>query len=280
MDWKAPPADGSKMWLNKSLELAIQFLCNWRCTACDAFSQFPTVSFIRKGTMTLDQLQHFADEMRAANAYFGRIRIMGGEPTIFPKIEDAVRLLHEQLVVPGYIGRLEMITNGSNPDKAKALKPWIEKIRVSDENDKQRSHTANLVQTPLSLGYQGEVCSSPFHCGIQLSAYGYFPCSSGSGIAKFRNDMQRWQRLTLPTCVKPCNCVRETWPDLADLCGHCYHALKPEHKIKCGTGMQPGQHAMNTPNSDAWQHLAPWLAGQQFDWPVYGAAQPAAALTS
>lgn len=273
MDWKAAPSDKSKMWINKSLELAVQFLCNWRCISCDALSQFPTISFIRKGTMTVAQIQHFIDEMYKHNAYIGRVRIIGGEPTLFPHLEQVVGMMYESLVLHGFVGQLEMVTNGSNPDKCRAVRQWV-KVRVSDEGDKQKHHVSNFVHTPLSLGYAGSVCSSPFHCGFQLCGYGYFPCSSGSGIARLRDDMMRWQRLTLPTCEKPCNAVRETWPDLVDLCGHCYHALKPEHKIKSGTGMQPGQHALNTPSKDVWGHLAPWIMGKQPTWPIYGQPEP------
>lgn len=276
MNWKAPPADPQKKWLNKSLEIQILLACNWTCTACDQFSQFSSIGWIKKGTMSLKQIEHFIGEMKSTNSYIGRIRLVGGEPSLHPKLKEIIHALHWELVVPGYIAQLEMVTNGSHPEKIESAKqsenPALPlKVRVSDENDKQRSHTANLPATPLSLGYEGKPCSAPWHCGMSLNMYGYFPCSSGAGIARLMNDMPRWQRLTLPQCVEPCKAVQETWPDLADLCGHCYHALKPEHKIKCGTGQQPGQHALNAPSPETWAQLSPWLSGQQPDWKIYGA---------
>ncbi len=271
-NWKSPPFDSSKMWLNRSLELAVQLLCDWRCCGCNSYSQFPTIGFIRKGTMTLSMIEHFIGEMKEKNAYFGRIRILGGEPTLWGPLPQAAKLLYDELVVPGHIGRLELITNGDHMDKAREVKPWIEKVRVSNESDKIKHHVASMVQTPLSLGYppsEIKPCSQPTFCGVQLSAYGYFPCSGGAGVAKLR-DMKKFQRLTLPTCKKPRNMVAETWPDLAELCGHCMHGLKDEHKIKCGTGMQPGQHALNAPSPEVWEHLGPLLAGKQLDWQLYG----------
>ncbi len=223
--------------------------------------------------MTLAMIQNFIREMHDANAYFGRIRILGGEPTMWGPLPQAAKMLYDDLVVPGYIGHLELITNGDNMEKAREVKPWVVKIRVSNEADKQKHHTASMVNTPLSMGYPPadiKPCSQPTFCGIQLSAYGYFPCSAGAGLAKLRN-LQKFQRLELPTCVKPRNVVRETWPDLSELCGHCMHALKEEHKIKCGTGMKPGQHALSAPSPEVWEHLGPLLAGKQLDWQLYGA---------
>jgi hypothetical protein len=279
-NWKAPPSDPGKMWLNRSLELCVILTCDWRCASCNAYSQFPTIGFIRKGMMSLAQIRFFIGEMQQHNAYFGRIRILGGEPCLWPFLEEGVKLLHEGLVVTGHVGRLELITNGDHMDRARAVKPWIEKVRVSDEGDKQRNHIASMAATPLTMGYEGHVCSQPGFCGIQLSALGYFPCSPGSGIAKLR-DMKQYQRLTLPTCKKPRNVVSETWPDLVRLCDHCAHALKPEHKVRSGTGVQPGQHALSAPHPEVWNQLAPHLAGKQLDWPIYGQTkQPAVAGTA
>ena len=213
--------------------------------------------------MTLPQLEYFVCEMKNRNAYIGRIRLVGGEPSIHPKLTQIVDLLHSEFV-PTFVGRLEIVTNGSHPERILPLSSYFEKIRISDERDKQKYHTSNLVHTPASLGYEGRICNAPFHCGFSLNYFGYFPCSAGAGIARMQ-DWMKWQRLELPVSVL------QTWPDLQLLCNHCYHALKPEHKIKCGTGTIDGQHALNAPGKDTWQHLAPWLQGKQADWPVYGA---------
>lgn len=275
-NWKAPPTDPEKKWLNKSLEIQVILLCNWSCTACDQLSQFSNIGFIKKGTMSLDQIQHFIDEMRVTNSYLGRIRLVGGEPSMHPKIEEICKMLHSQLVETGHVGMLDVITNGSKIDRLKAIRDTQPlKIRVSDENDKQKHHTANFVQTPASLGYEGKMCSAPWHCGMSLNNYGYFPCSSGAGIVRLMNDLEKWQRLTIPTgdvypfTGRQPGTVMRTWPALQSLCNLCYHGLKDEDKIKCGTGMLPGQHALNRPSAEAWENLAPWLSGQQPDWPVY-----------
>lgn len=266
MDWKAPPADSSKLWLNKSLEIQIILACNWSCIACDQFSQLRTVSFVRKGTMTLEQLKFFIDEMHKHNAYFGRIRLVGGEPTIAPQFANIVALLHSYLVLRGHVGALEVVTNGSKPEKIQPVRMMLDRVRPSGEAAKQRDHTANLVHSPASLGYQGKMCSAPWHCGWSLNYWGFFPCSSGAGLSRF-HDWTRWQRTSLPLGK-----TMDVWPDLQELCNHCYHGLRPEHKIKCGTGTLPGQAELNKPSAENQKLLDRWQAGALPTWPVYGAA--------
>lgn len=266
MNWKLPPSDKSKRWLNPSLELQILLACSWSCQSCDAFSQFHGISWVKKGTMTIAQIQHFIDEMKEQNAFLGRIRILGGEPTMHGKFQDIVRMLHAELVVTGHVGHLEVITNGDNPEKIEPVKHLIKKVRVSGEAAKQRSHTANLRATPRSLGYEGKRCGQPEFCGWSLSFYGYAPCSSGAGIMRLRDLMELQQRTSLPTEKG----TEKTWPELQELCNDCYHGLRDEDKVKSGTGMKPGQHALNVPSTEVWENLAPWLHGKNADWPIYG----------
>jgi hypothetical protein len=272
MNWKDPPADSGKLWLNKSIEIQVMLACNWDCPACDQFSQFPQITWVKKGTMTVAQIEYFAQEMRTTNSYFGRVRLVGGEPSLHPKLPAIVDLLN-QLVAEGHVGQLEIVTNGSHPEKIQAARGAAAlRVRTSGNSEKEKHHTANLLHTPVSLGYEGKACSAPWHCGISLNTYGYFPCSSGAGIARVE-DWMKWQRLTLPTCVKPCNAVRETWPDLESLCGHCYHALKSEDKVKCGLDA-----AKNEPGEHIKPILDEWKAGRQPTWAVYGASVPAEAV--
>ena len=261
MNWKLPKV--GKLNVNKSIEIQLMLLCNWSCQACDVFSQFPQIKWVRNATLTLGQIDKFIGEMRDHDAYIGRIRLVGGEPTLHPKFAEIVDTLYAALV-PEYIGRIEVVTNGSHLEKIAPVKSLISKVRVSNESDKQRSHVANLVTTPAEQGYEGKMCSAPWHCGFSLNYYGYFPCSSGAGIARMR-DWMAWQRLELPVAG-----IMKTWPDLQQLCNHCYHGLKPEHKVRCGTGKEPGQELLNIPSADAQAHLDPWLAGKKPDWKIYG----------
>jgi len=262
MNWKSPPEDKEKKWVSKSIELQILLACNWNCHACDQFSNMPTISWVRKATMTVEQVAKFAREMRDTNSYIGRVRILGGEPMLHPKLETMSRVL-ASLRSDGHLGQVEIITNGSHNEKIQDYKEGIiDKVRVSGQKDKEKHHTANLANTPNSLGYEGKMCSAPWHCGISLNYYGYFPCSSGAGLARLMDDMDRWQKLSLPQ-----QGVLDEWPDLQDLCNHCYHALRTEDKVRCGTDL----YELNVPNKEMWGHLGPWVNGKQpTNWKVYG----------
>lgn len=273
MGWKDPPKDPTKRWLNKSLEIQIMLACNWSCHACDQHSNFAGLSYVKKGTMTLSQIEHFIRQMKEANAYFGRIRLVGGEPSLHPKLTEIVRLLHAELV-PSHVHQLEIVTNGSHPEKLGAIRHLV-KVRVSDESDKQKHHTANLRATPNSLGYEGKRCGAPEHCGWSLSYYGFAPCSSGAGIMRLHDLMDIHRVAELPTAGVREGGTGTVWPKLQDLCNLCYHALRPEDKVKCGTGMKEGQHELNTPSEETWKALAPWLNGRAAPWEVYGQLEAA-----
>lgn len=268
MNWKDPPSDPAKNWVNRSLELQINLTCNWQCVSCDAFSQFP-ISFTKKGTMTQAQIDYFIEEMKSNNAYFGRIRILGGEPTINPLFATIVEKLYKELV-PEYIGYLEVITNGTHPEKISPVRALFNKVRVSGEKAKERAHTASLVQSPASLGYEGIICGSPWHCGMSLNYWGYYPCSGGAGVARF-HDWAMWARLQLPLSInwkypeKP-TAIRDNWQELQQLCNHCHYALKPEDKIKSGTR----DWEKNKPNEENQKLLDAWLAGKLPMWYTYG----------
>lgn len=267
--WKHPPDDPTKNWIGKSLELQIILNCGWSCANCTTYSQFHSFSFNRRGTMTLEQIRHFIGQMHAANAYYGRIRILGGEPTGHAKLTEIVELLHADLVVKGHVGFLEVITNGDNPERIRPIRHLLSKVRVSNERDKQKHHIVSMRQTPNTLGYEGIPCNQPSYCGASLSVYGFFPCSPGAGLARVRDIVSEHGKMTLPIVGG----VNANWPKLQELCNHCPHALREEDKIKGGTGMQPGQHALSTPHPAVYEHLAPWMFGKSADWPIYGEAR-------
>lgn len=256
-NWKTKPTDG-KVWINNSMELQILLACNWNCIACDQHSNMAFLPFVKKATMNMRQIHAFIDEMVTKNAYLGRIRFVGGEPTLHPKFEEIVELMHETLVQTGHVHALELVTNGSKPDIHNKMKKLM-RVRVSGEKQKESSHVANLAATPNSLGYEGTMCNAPWHCGFSLNYYGYFPCSSGAGLARLHDWMQ-YQRLELPM-----DGVKETWKDLQSLCNFCYHGLKDEDKVRCGTSL----HHLNRPSDETWRSLSPWMNGKQPNWNIY-----------
>ena len=269
--WKSPPVDTNKLWLNRSLELLITLVCNWSCVSCNAFSQFSSFGFVKKGTMTIAQIEHFCREMKQGNAYFGRIRVLGGEPSLHPQFSEIIEMLHGELVLGGHVHHLEVITNGTHPERIKPVSHLIGKVKVSGEGAKEKHHVANLIHTPKSLGYSGKRCNQPEHCGWTLSYYGYSACSSAAGIQRLRDMMgQDHQKLELPQ-VRGTNA---NWPKLQDMCDLCFCGLRPEDKIRSGTS-DPDK---NLPGPDVIEDINSWKSGKQPDWPIYGHRVPAEAV--
>lgn len=270
MNWKSPPPDNSKNWINKSLEMQVILACNWSCHACDELSNLHGLPFIKHGAMTVEQVAWFASEIRRARGYFGRLRIIGGEPTLHPKLTEIVSILGG--LVPAHLFQVELVTNGSKPAII-AMHANRLKVRVSDEDEKQKYHEANLRATPATLGYRGIPCNSPWFSGMSLNRFGYFPCSAGASAARLR-DWMRWQRLTLPLSRNyqwpglP-TAVRDEWPDLADLCTHCYRGLRQADKVHCGTGILEADRIKNAPHPEADTMLAEWSSGKPVTWAVY-----------
>jgi organic radical activating enzyme len=257
MGWKDPPPAGKK-WLNRSLEIQVMLACNWRCCACDQLSQFPQINFVKRGTMTLAQIERFVAEMKEHNAYFGRIRLVGGEPSLHPKLVEIVQTLRQ--LIPEHCHQIELVTNGSHPEKLEPVRKLL-KVRVSNAADKEKHHVANLAATPESKGYAGKRCNSPEHCGWSLSYYGFAPCSAGAGIMRLWDAMEH-QRLTLPLAGK----TNDNWPDIQKLCDKCYHGLRAEDKVRCGmNGVEKNQ-----PEPQTKVVLDSWLSGKQPEWNTYG----------
>lgn len=216
--------------------------------------------------MTLAQIDHFIGEMYENNAYFGRIRILGGEPTIHPKFADIVTRLYNGLVLKRHVGFIEVVTNGEHSERIMPVNSFISRVRFSKKRAKQKNHIANLLHTPMSLGYRGIRCGMPEYCGWSLSYYGWAPCSAGAGIMRLWDMIPSHQRLTMPHVRK----TEDNWPELKKLCDRCQHGLREEDKVHCGMGNKDGQSELNTPHPEVWSQLAPWLSGKQPDWKVYG----------
>lgn len=97
--------------------------CNYHCKYC--FVNFP------RKDLSLQEAKHIIDEIKH---YFsindirnGRINIAGGEPMLYPYIDDVIRYIHEQGI------KCSIITNGSRltEDFCKRMAGMLDTIGIS-----------------------------------------------------------------------------------------------------------------------------------------------------
>jgi hypothetical protein len=135
------------------------------------------------------------------------IHLIGGEPLIHPNFLDIYHLIKDRLMDPGYVGRIEIYSNGKLPipDEIKGIT-----IIASPEN---KMH-GNFYVSPSDAGLAVFNCGAPNNCGIAVNAFGYFPCGAGCSIIRL---------LEIP------NQVYYDFPDDLDVwdfnavCSHCVH---------------------------------------------------------
>ena len=161
--------------------------------------------------MTHEQIDLFITQTRARFERIGvvleEIMIMGGEPLVHPHFIEIYRKLKEELV-PRYCLKLVLCTNGTLPI------PEIvdDEIRVSPPETKLHS---DMYVSPTDMGWPLRSCNCPIFCGIEVNAFGYFPCSAGYSIIVLAG-MQEEILYDFPDALS-------VW-DYSKICMHCTHS--------------------------------------------------------
>jgi len=98
--------------------------CNLACPLCLA----QWLMRARPGyDLPFDELCHFVDRSEALGVYWETIRLTGGEPTLWPPLEDAVERLHAS---PAF-GHLIVNTNGAVIERLRNHRDEIGTVRLS-----------------------------------------------------------------------------------------------------------------------------------------------------
>lgn len=103
------------------IELIITYCCNRQCYNCQAMvRQAPS-----KDAMTVEQIKKFICETVEEKIKWNTIRIMGGEPTLHPNIEEIVRLLCEYRIQYSVNTKIVIVTNGYGDMSRVSLNPYL-----------------------------------------------------------------------------------------------------------------------------------------------------------
>ena len=167
------------------IEIAITYDCNVKCFNCvQSCRQAPT-----KECMTVQQIKKFIKESIEQNRKWEHIRVLGGEPTLYPKIFEILNLLlnYKKNFSPNT--KVVLVTNGFGPKVNNILSKIPDKISI--ENSRKSSSiqpnfvSINIAPTDLKeykdIDYSNG-CWVTNVCGIGLSPYGYYPCLTAASI--------------------------------------------------------------------------------------------------
>lgn len=193
------------------VQLEITTACNLTCPNCDrACAQAPS-----KEHMTLEQIRRFVRESLDQGKTWGRVDILGGEPTLHPQYADVWKTLEP---LRPWVRRWRLTTNGTSDVVKRRLAETPEWVKVRNSaNEKAEPDFSAVNVAPCDQGVTDALaCSVPWRCGMALTRYGYFLCGAGAGIARIFRLPIGIKRLSALTP----EALRAQRERLCRLCGH------------------------------------------------------------
>ena len=164
------------------IEIDITTDCNLKCFNCDrSCRQAPSHE-----TMSLGQIKKFVKESLDKNIKWRQIHVMGGEPTLHPKLFEIFEELKK--ITDNTGGGIALATNGMSEKTKEILTrvpPWV-RIRNSGKTSAEnRFDTYNLAPADdplLRFADFSKGCIIQSYCGLGLTRYGYYPCAAGAAV--------------------------------------------------------------------------------------------------
>ena len=208
-------------------QLEITSRCNIGCNQCDRNCG----AVAPAKDMELSQVWKFIEESLEAKKEWKRIDIIGGEPTLHPKLTQIFELIKVYKNLYPHT-KIRFSTNGLGEKVAEGIAKvpdWIG-IRNSGKQSKEQPHDAYRC-APIDLGAKEiKSCSIPWRCGIGLTVNGYFPCGAGASLARvygFDIGIKQLKDVN-PDSIKK---------QMIQLCKYCGHSNCETKKMAVGNEM-------------------------------------------
>lgn len=210
----------------RRIEIIITYACNMNCFNCDAMvRQAPSGE-----RMKLEQIEKFISESLENNIQWESIRILGGEPTVHPKIINILEKLTNYKNTFSKNTEITLVTNGNGKfvnSKLKDIELLFPHIIIenSQKTSNEQLHFTPINQAPIDIPEYREEdlskgCWITSVCGIALSMHGYYPCTTSASIDRVfgldvgRKNMPNDQDL-----------MEDLFEKFCKLCGHYYHEI-------------------------------------------------------
>ena len=236
-----PAIPNDKPGAFRTIELEINTACDCACFGCDRFSDVTNAP-----AMTISQVALFIQESIALGWTWERIRVLGGEPTLHPRLMYIIHMLtaYRDRCLPDCL--IQVLSNGlGKADKCAAV---LASMRVdlhceTKERGVQPSWFRNTRIVPVDrdpdvgalepcgiFGVRG--------CGLGLTRHGFFLDGAGASLAKVNGldvGVQHLRDVTMDAMLAQARV-------LCRLCGHWNPSDGTEvTKQVSETGMVTGQ---------------------------------------
>jgi len=169
---------------HKVIDIDVTYLCNLNCINCSrSLGQIKSNEII-----TIKQIKKFIKESKDNNIIWKEIKVVGGEPTLHPNINQILNLLldYKKKYSPNTI--IKICTN-SYGKKVKQILTKIPKdimIRSFPKKSKYNLffpfNVAPKDCKMFKFADYSNGCSLLNICGLGLNMYGYYPCAHAAGI--------------------------------------------------------------------------------------------------
>lgn len=208
-----------------AVELEITTFCNLACLNCDrSVRQSPTGE-----SMSLEQVEKFVKESCDLNYKWGRIMILGGEPTLHPQFFEVLNTIKKYKDKnPDCV--VDLATNGYGEKARKIIDrtpAWVQIMDTHKQSNKQNFSSYNIAPIDL-IRYRKTVfskgCAITERCGLGLTRYGYFPCGAGASVARVFGFDIGLKKLALVNR----QVIKKQLSQLCRYCGHFKDAFEPE----------------------------------------------------
>lgn len=199
------------------IEIDITYACSLACYNCNrSVRQAPSAE-----GMSVDQIKKFVQESIESGKKWKRIRLLGGEPVIHPKIFEILDVLLKYKREHSQATEIAVHTNGYGKAVEKRL-PLMPKdviiVNTSKESDVNEFYPFNLAPRDSAFYKYADYsvgCRVPVDCGIGLTPYGYYPCAVAGSIDRILGlDIARKQ---IPTDQDD---MRDQMKKLCEYCGN------------------------------------------------------------
>ena len=207
------------------IEIDITYTCNLRCYNCNrSCTQAPS-----NDSITIEQIAKFINESIVKYIRWKTIRILGGEPTLHPKLLMMLKMLHEYRINMLPESNIQLVTNGFGRKVNERL------AKISDEiviENSQKTSRVNPTFFPFNIApvdldqfkdydFSGG-CWIAAGCGVGLTPYGYYPCAIAGGIDRIFGFDQGRKELPDPD---------DKMVDLFSMfCRYCGHFLENQRR--------------------------------------------------